>query len=160
MTAWCKAATALQEDGDEADRSTSNPAPKRRFPLPIDDVLDYDNPEFRARLEDKFKLGGQAADNLFRDLNCFLWLCALHKDKAVRPPSKIDRAWHEFILYTADYRMFCQKYFGCFIHHQPDPYHYDLPKPDCDTLELAVNEFGRVRGNWGRGATKYAKCGT
>ena len=40
--------------------------------------------------------------------------------KFVSMPSQIaDDLWHEFILYTRDYKSFCDKAFGGFLHHTP-----------------------------------------
>lgn len=41
-------------------------------------------------------------------------------NKFVAMPSRIvDDLWHEFILYTRDYKEFCVKAFGRFMHHTP-----------------------------------------
>jgi hypothetical protein len=38
----------------------------------------------------------------------------------VAMPSVIaDELWHEFILYTRDYKTFCDQAFGAFLHHTP-----------------------------------------
>lgn len=40
--------------------------------------------------------------------------------KFVSMPSQVvDDLWHEFILYTKNYRQFCQHAFGRFLHHTP-----------------------------------------
>jgi hypothetical protein len=33
---------------------------------------------------------------------------------------EVDNMWHNFILYTKDYHEFCQRFFGEYLHHQPD----------------------------------------
>jgi hypothetical protein len=35
------------------------------------------------------------------------------------PSQAADELWHEFILYTRDYKSFCNKAFGTFLHHTP-----------------------------------------
>jgi hypothetical protein len=35
------------------------------------------------------------------------------------PSQAADDLWHEFILYTREYRNFCQNAFGGFLHHTP-----------------------------------------
>lgn len=35
------------------------------------------------------------------------------------PSQIVDDLWHEFILYTRNYQLFCQKAFGRFLHHTP-----------------------------------------
>lgn len=38
----------------------------------------------------------------------------------VSMPSQVaDDLWHEFILYTREYKSFCDKAFGAFLHHTP-----------------------------------------
>jgi hypothetical protein len=35
------------------------------------------------------------------------------------PSQVVDDLWHEFILYTRHYQLFCGKAFGGFLHHTP-----------------------------------------
>jgi hypothetical protein len=35
------------------------------------------------------------------------------------PSQAVDAAWHEFILFTRNYRNFCEKALGRFLHHTP-----------------------------------------
>ncbi|HJT12506.1 MAG TPA: hypothetical protein VJ790_07805 [Dongiaceae bacterium] len=35
------------------------------------------------------------------------------------PSQVVDDLWHEFILYTRDYKQFCDRAFGRFMHHTP-----------------------------------------
>jgi hypothetical protein len=35
------------------------------------------------------------------------------------PSQVVDDLWHEFILYTKNYQLFCNKAFGRFLHHTP-----------------------------------------
>jgi hypothetical protein len=47
---------------------------------------------------------------------------AYHKGryKFVSMPSQVaDDLWHEFILYTRNYQVFCERAFGRFLHHTP-----------------------------------------
>ena len=40
--------------------------------------------------------------------------------KRVAMPSQVaDDLWHEFILYTREYKAFCDRAFGYFLHHTP-----------------------------------------
>jgi hypothetical protein len=32
---------------------------------------------------------------------------------------RVDEVWHQFILFTAQYLDFCQRFFGRYIHHSP-----------------------------------------
>jgi hypothetical protein len=47
---------------------------------------------------------------------------AFHKGKYQRvamPSQVVDDLWHEFILFTRDYQLFCDIAFGRFLHHTP-----------------------------------------
>ena len=35
------------------------------------------------------------------------------------PSQIVDDAWHEFILFTREYEVFCEKAYGYFLHHTP-----------------------------------------
>lgn len=40
--------------------------------------------------------------------------------RAAMPSRTVDEAWHEFVLHTLDYAMFCDKAYGTFLHHRPE----------------------------------------
>lgn len=53
-------------------------------------------------------------------LRQFFLTYALSGRQFVSMPSQVvDDLWHEFILYTKGYQVFCQKAFGGFLHHTP-----------------------------------------
>jgi hypothetical protein len=33
--------------------------------------------------------------------------------------TRVDEAWHQFVLFTRQYTDFCQRFFGKFLHHNP-----------------------------------------
>ncbi len=58
--------------------------------------------------------------NLFMQMLTFLWLAEIRPRNARwSPPARIDAVWHEFILFTEAYAIFCEKSVGHFIHHVP-----------------------------------------
>lgn len=53
-------------------------------------------------------------------LRQFFLAYAMCGRKFVSMPSQVaDDLWHEFILYTKNYELFCRKAFGGFLHHTP-----------------------------------------
>ena len=57
---------------------------------------------------------------VFTALRDYFWMCNKAKRKMVAMPSQIvDDAWHEFILFTRNYKIFCKKSLGRFLHHTP-----------------------------------------
>jgi len=41
------------------------------------------------------------------------------KNRVAMPSQVVDVAWHEFILFTLQYKNFCYKILGRFLHHTP-----------------------------------------
>lgn len=56
------------------------------------------------------------------------------------PSYVIDLAWHEFILCTKYYQLFCEKNFGKFIHHTPDT------KPNKTGYEFTLESYKKLYG--------------
>jgi hypothetical protein len=55
-----------------------------------------------------------------RGLRQFFIAHLMSGNKYVSMPSQIaDDLWHEFILYTREYKEFCDRAFGNFLHHTP-----------------------------------------
>lgn len=59
----------------------------------------------------------------------------------------VDPAWHAFMLHTAKYREFCDKYFGHFLDHDPldtEDISREKDKYGERTLELLKKHFGEI----------------
>ena len=57
---------------------------------------------------------------VFRALRDYFYMCNQAKRRMVAMPSQVvDDAWHEFILFTRAYKLFCSKSLGRFLHHTP-----------------------------------------
>lgn len=53
-------------------------------------------------------------------LRDYFAVCSLAGKKNVAMPSQaVDVIWHEFILHTREYQLFCKKALGRFLHHTP-----------------------------------------
>ncbi|WP_305457320.1 glycine-rich domain-containing protein [Photobacterium leiognathi] len=80
---------------------------------------------FPAILSEKVRgkyphLTKQQTDLVMVALRDYFYICHKAKGKAVAMPSQVvDVAWHEFILFTREYEMFCNKAFDRFLHHTP-----------------------------------------
>jgi hypothetical protein len=86
----------------------------------LEEILGYKNSRVIERYEDELNLSGEEAETLFRDVLLFLYVCGTTDRKSEITPTKaIDEGWHEFIMFTKDYGIFCKEYFGIFIHHNP-----------------------------------------
>ncbi|MGH8497528.1 MAG: glycine-rich domain-containing protein [Methylococcales bacterium] len=59
-------------------------------------------------------------NRVFEGLRDFFIFCNQANGQMISMPSHVvNDAWHEFILFTADYEQFCQNAFGRFLHHTP-----------------------------------------
>lgn len=107
------------------------------------------------------------AERWFEELLKFLDVCA-HERGPVSPPRRVDKAWHVFVLFTRDYRSYCEARHGAFIHHDP------MEKPDSEAYERAYlwaeERYGDLprriwpppasrSGGWGIGGCSGGVCG-
>jgi hypothetical protein len=78
-------------------------------------------PGIRERVRKRYPhLSDDDLDRVMRGLASWFQVCNSAGRKAVSMPSQaVDAAWHEFILFTRNYRDFCSKALGRFLHHTP-----------------------------------------
>ena len=101
----------------------------------LNELLAYRHPRVVASYRRQYPHNEQMADDLFVEMLKYLWLSSKHAmDRVLNPRDEslqfmfvmheemrdIDNMWHTFILYTQDYTEFCRRYFGEYLHHQPD----------------------------------------
>ena len=122
----------------------------RRMYQISNDVLSYQHPELIERFKRKFGLSESGAHELFSDVKKYLYL-VVTTGRKLAPTQAIDIGWHEFVLYTRDYAGFCNRFFGTFIHHTPNPVlkPHVVPNP-VETINLAHETFGTLGKNWHR----------
>lgn len=76
----------------------------------------------RSKLSERYPhLTPEQTSQVLQGLREYFQLCRLAKRQMVAMPSQaVDVAWHEFILYTRQYRSFCSRALGRFLHHTPN----------------------------------------
>jgi hypothetical protein len=107
------------------------------------DELICDNPLLMAKLTTEIKEAdeSQARLGLIETLR-FLWLCS--QSNAVLTPSiRVDKVWHELILFTRSYQAFCETHLGHFVHHQPS----DQPSNELKQYSMTLVEYKRYFGH-------------
>lgn len=77
----------------------------------------------------------------FVALKQFMIVCALKPGYKVTS-DPIDQMWHTFLLFTKDYRAFCEEYLGKFINHEPFEQAY--PSAYVETRTFAKTYFGKL----------------
>lgn len=65
-------------------------------------------------------LSAEIAAEHERELKRFLSLICLNPGEPYGMKGQIDKLWHTFIIHTRDYKDFCDKVAGRFIHHVPE----------------------------------------
>ena len=96
-------------------------------PVALADVLAYHHPGVIRRYAKDYGASPEEATELFDEALKWLYLC--YRSATDLPEgtgctlgqdiAKIDDMWHTFLLFTRDYAVFCQHYFGVFLHHLP-----------------------------------------
>ena len=108
----------------------------------------YWSAELIERFQDKLGVDREQSELLFDDLKKFLLIAAMVEGQWA-PPTAIDEAWHQFILYTREYAFFCNSVFGQMIHHTPVSYFGAKQKGNCrKTVDRARAIFGDLSENW------------
>ncbi|WP_214406210.1 glycine-rich domain-containing protein [Pseudonocardia lacus] len=83
---------------------------------------------------------------LFDEVKKFLVLVQSDPDVAWEMYStRVDEAWHQFILFTAEYMTFCYRFFGKYLPHSPHRpgEQKQAPAPSARTAPMSFAEFGR-----------------
>jgi predicted pyridoxine 5'-phosphate oxidase superfamily flavin-nucleotide-binding protein len=99
------------------------PGPSTRLPDPrLVEALAFDAPYVVDKLvKDRIADTLAEAGQLFSEAKRFIVLCTVTADVACEMFSvRVDEAWHQFILYTAEYTDFCRRYFGRYVSHRPN----------------------------------------
>ena len=90
-----------------------------------EDIQLYRNDDVIEKFIDEFKVTKEEASEIFSETLKFLYFAHIGHSigqNAIITESTliIDKMWHVFILFTKEYTNFCEKYFGRYLHHQPN----------------------------------------
>lgn len=115
------------------------PSNTRPIPQQVADVISYEHPRLIKRYATDYRVSEDTARQRFIGLKQFLTVCAMMPGAKITSDT-IDSMWHTFLLFTSDYRQFCESYLGRFIHHEP----FEVPNPGAyiDTRHFAEQLFG------------------
>lgn len=71
-------------------------------------------------LKERIARTADEAEALFSEVKKYIVLVRSDETRIWEMHSlRVDEAWHQFILFTAQYMDFCQRFFGRYIHHSP-----------------------------------------
>jgi hypothetical protein len=104
---------------------------------PVDVIMAYENEQLYERFVTDH--GGSLSDarERFVALKQFLTVCAVLPGIKVAS-DEIDQMWHTFLLFTREYRNFCNDRLGLFIEHEPfedsQPTYYEATRNFADGM--------------------------
>jgi hypothetical protein len=71
-------------------------------------------------VKDRIVETASEAEALFTEVKRFLILAQADNTTKLQMYSRrVDECWHQFVLFTAQYFEFCQRYFGGYVPHRP-----------------------------------------
>lgn len=113
----------------------------------VEAVLAWQCNKVVSRISKKCGLSIDDASQAFADVKLFLFVSRMEQ-KSLKPTLKIDMAWHEFLVYTKEYREFCLDVLGAFIDHCPtDDEELNVGSPV--SLALCASRYvGTLSNNW------------
>lgn len=96
-------------------------------------ILKYKNKDVIFRFSKLFNMPKGEIEELFEETKKWLYAVSINRELYKKGEVDfviainddlliIDEMWHNFILFTKDYKAFCYEYFGDFINHQPMTY--------------------------------------
>ena len=119
-----------------------------------------ENPELIDKLKRALMCGAEEATVGLEEAIKFMHLVAGSQARSLTPSHRVDLVWHEMILFTRSYALFCDEQFGEFIHHQPSSEQAKNASQFGATLHLYAEVFGVPPGDfWGTRDSRSA-CGT
>jgi hypothetical protein len=96
-------------------------APADRESATYETVLRFEAPYLIEKLvKDRIVDTADEGEALFAEAKKFLILSYVDTDVSWNMYStRVDEAWHQFVLFTSQYIAFCHRYFGQYLHHNP-----------------------------------------
>ncbi len=84
----------------------------------------YRNQDLLDKFMEEWNVSLEQANDIFNETKKFLFLASKVTSENFsleidEPLLIIDKMWHTFILYTAEYAKFCNTFFGNMLHHEP-----------------------------------------
>jgi hypothetical protein len=95
---------------------------------------------------------------LEREFKRFIALVGLGVHPLAMIGPYVDEVWHQFILFTRQYREFCDHTVGHFVGHQPDTLATPVPQVAGENFRSAYRRyFGRIPSIWFEGMNDETK---
>lgn len=91
------------------------------YPRELDE---YQHDGVIAKFRDDWNVGENEARDIFSEMKKFLYISEIGLQRSIpididETTQIIDKMWHHFVLFTKDYEIFCNRFFGKMVHHAP-----------------------------------------
>lgn len=116
-------------------------ATRREIPKSASEIMAYQHDRLLNRYAMDYGTSNEESRQCFEALKQFLIVCALKPGYKVTS-DPIDRMWHTFLLFTKDYKNFCEENLGMFINHEP--FENSAPEAYLETRAFAKEYFGQL----------------
>ena len=113
----------------------------RETPQPIPHILAYRHERVLQRYMTDNKGTLADAERIFAAFKQFMIVCSIKPGRKITS-GPIDNMWHSFLLFTRDYKSFCEQYLGRFINHEP--FERAAPYIYLETRAFTKDFFGRI----------------
>jgi hypothetical protein len=113
----------------------------RETPQPVNQILGYRHERLLQRYMSDNSTTRERAEQAFTAFKQFMVVCAIKPGLKITS-EPIDQMWHSFLLFTKDYKEFCDTYLGRFINHAP--FEQAAPSIYLETRAFTKNFFGNI----------------
>jgi len=121
----------------------------KKYENPISLIEDYDFSFLHEKFKRKYPVNEAVLKEIENEFRKFLILILINDLPIAATSKKVDELWHLFIIYTPQYREFCEKVFGHYIDHQPHSDLTPVPEQAISNLYLLNKKyFGGVHNFW------------
>lgn len=139
-------ATALGLTADETISPAQWDLVHRIADYPLDFVLE--------KLCEDGRMTREQARGAEEEFRRFMALIALEVAPLAMIGPLVDEVWHQFVLFTPQYRRFCSETFGFFVDHQPDCAETPVPlSAGSNFMGGYKRYFGELPAIWFEGMT-------
>lgn len=85
---------------------------------------EYQHDGVIKKFRDEWDVDEKEALDIFSEMKKFLYISEIGQQKCIQieiddRTQIIDKMWHHLILFTEDYKIFCNRFFGTMVHHAP-----------------------------------------
>lgn len=88
------------------------------------ELAEYQHEGVINKFRDEWNVDENEAQDIFSEMKKFLYVSEIGQQRFIQveideTTQIIDKMWHHFILFTEDYEIFSNRFFGKMVHHAP-----------------------------------------